>query len=298
MAILAINKAAEGRGSRTAKDGSREQTDVYNVDVDSATVQAETVERATGGTGSFTRVPRRGDKHPEVPGSRVIMTAASPRGDDRLFWTVTVTYSSKYAGGESDTPTDADNPLDDPADISFPNERERKLIIKDIFGAGILNSAGDILELLDFIYLPRITISNNISVDAWSHATQDLFLDSINVNEVLIAGRTLTPLTGKIDMFTGVKQHRNGISYYKRTISIIIKKALWLEPLVDAGFNEVADNPLFKRQILIKGKPAQTPQLLDGAGAAITNPATPAVFRDFSIKFQQAFEDLNLPKAP
>jgi len=307
MAISSVNEHHEGRSSRTTKDGVRELVRQFIVVVTTANTSVAAVERANDGT---TAIPRVGDKHDVVTAARCRGVSTQSYGDGRMVHLVRCEYTSAFVGPPAGAgPVDFDNPLDDPPDVSFSTDFIQVLVTKEenVAAGGIINSASDPIEMFKQEDMARITVKRNVS--KFSVQTMLDYTGSINSATLVIAGHTILSREAKIDTYGGERAERNGIKYFVQTISFVIDVTNhtarladlslaggWDRIVLDAGYNEIDDAGTGKKQIKINGKPAQSPQLLDGAGAHQPNPTTDPVYLDFDIYPQQDFSLLGLPK--
>mgnify|MGYP006266280633 CR=1 FL=1 len=211
-------------------------------------------------------------------------------------WTVTASYSSEREISE--------NPLDEPAKITWGSENFQEVAVADINGKLVLNSAGDPFDpplMKDFSRRTATVTKNVSSVPSWFFQYED----AVNSSAFSIGG--LTVATGKAlckKTSVSVAKVRNGIVYYEVTTELHFSKKGWKARGLDAGFRykyfSTADSEYRRADIVttneqgVEEKPT-APVPLDGNGQIIKDP-TPSncVFLEFDICEALDFSQLPL----
>jgi hypothetical protein len=225
-----------------------------------------------------------GEVHPDDAGAWCTTLQVDP-SDPWKGWTVTAEYSTERELAE--------DPTNDPAEITWGYEQFQKPAVTNYAGQAILNSAGDPFDPPIMIddSRPHVTISKNLaSVPVWIFTYQD----AINSSSFTVDGITVAAGLAKMQNITITRgQSRNGTSFRTVTFSIHLQKQGWSSKQLDAGFRQVAYNG--SRENIRNGKDEELPAApvpLNGAGVALDDPdPATAVYRtdvvyeskDFSV---------------
>jgi hypothetical protein len=186
----------------------------------------------------------------------------------KLIWIVTATYSTERQIVE--------NPLADPAEISWATESRTRPYFQDRSGDAILNAAG-------FYFDPPIegddsrwvaTVKKNLGgVPSWILS----YRDAINNAVTYIDGVTVQAYKAKLSNVTiGKWEERNNILYRPLTMKIALNNDTWRRQTLNDGFYELASPGADPTPVLdTNGDPVTSPWPLDAAGKMIAKP-TPA----------------------
>ena len=304
MAIVSFDEIHKGRASsdEVRKDsGTRRYTRAWQIRTNANTDDATTI-YAHGSC------PKLGDAHPNDASAYCRRRRARNEEFSKIVWKLTCEYST---GSELD-----DNPLDDPAEISWETDSRQRAFWKDRDGNAILNSAGD-------YYDPPIqgddsrwtaTVKKNVAaVPAWLLNYRDV----TNSDQFTLDGLTIAVGEAKMSRIRISKwQERNEIAYRVLTMTIALNGDGWEKDVLDQGFRErdpcatscgsagsgsasgsgSGACDVGRRHILDANcDPVVSPVPLDGNGCAIACP-TPenAVFRTHHIYKTKAFSSLPL----
>jgi hypothetical protein len=283
MSVTSFKEIHRGRAASFTLSDSGEAKDIY-VRVflaltDSQYDDGETVK-------SHIDCPKRADVFPNNVYAYCKNIDARNLDESKKAWHVTCRYDT----GRQWT----DNPLNDPADISWDAEQFQRPAYKDKDGDAILNSANDYYDPL-----PRrddsrwaVTVRKNLAaVPSWILNYQD----AINSSSFWLDG--LFVLTRKAKMQkVGVSswQHRDGIPFRIVTMLIHVAKDGFSLEILDQGFHYLDGSD--KKHILDdEGVEVTTPALLDGSGAVLSSPSpSTAVFNTHNVYDELDFRALPL----
>ncbi len=216
----------------------------------------------------------------------------------KRIWIATYLYSTEFEPQE--------DPLQDPAEISWDTESWQKAIVCDINAKAITNSAGaplgDPVPTIDASRL-TVTVRKNVATPpAWILD----WSDCINSAAFTIDGLTVPAECAKIHRvsISGV-QTRNDIMYRVLTLAIAIRPSnivlvdeeAWMLSLVDAGWEQIAAAapteriPMYRKDgtALVKEHP------LDGLGFQLDDPSPDNyVARHFDVYEKKNFGALQV----
>lgn len=290
MAVVSVNELAEYRRA----------TDNLTPDLSIRTYQRVFLVRTDDkNDGPFVAkndpsIPVQGDPYPDDAMSYCKSKSVEPFAPP-MAWHVICEYTSEWEIRE--------NPLNDPAHISWKAEQFERPAWRDRDGYAILNSAGDFFATLPVIDDSRFVVSikkNLAAVPVWVATYQD----AINISPFTVDGILVAAGLGKLQsLHIGEVQERNNIRYRVLSYDIHLREEGWDLQILDQGFTRVGDYGSGEDT----GKKysagerdgdqtiSETPVLLDGAGGKLTpaNPLT-AVFLNFGVYKQRDFNLLPL----
>lgn len=236
--------------------------------------------RADGGEGSYIvgsnpSLPKVGSVHYEDGAAWCrSLRVARQTGKDRFNWIVTASYDSSFELAE--------NPLFQPAAISWDGENFEEVAIFDRDGKAILNSAGDPFENLFRERTRRIVsvVKNVASVPDWIITSED----AVNSVAFLVDGFAVPAGKAKLGApRLGQWQIRNNTRFREMSMTMKLNKDGWTSQPLDAGFR-YKDSTSRKIIVSDDGTLPTTPVCLNGSGAVLANPSpTNAVFGAFNI---------------
>ncbi len=255
---MTVTYLGESHGPATNAKGSRSYTRTFRLKTSAQTERAYHV-------GSHASLPVIGEVHPDDAGAWCTTLSVDP-SDPWKGWTVTAEYSTERELAE--------DPTDDPADITWGYEQFQKPAITNYAGEAILNSAGDPFDPAIMIddSRPYVTISKNLSsVPVWIMTYQD----AVNSSSFVVDGVTVGAGLAKMQNITVTRpQSRNGTSFRTVTFSIHLQKQGWLSKQLDAGFREIAYSGQLKN--IRNGDDDELPAApvpLNGSGQALEPPS-------------------------
>jgi hypothetical protein len=193
---------------------------------------------------------------------------------DMFNWVVTANYDSSFELTE--------NPLFQPAAISWDGENFEEVAIFDRDGKAILNSAGDPFENLFRERTRRVvSIVKNVSaVPDWIINSED----AVNSAAFLVDGFSIPIGKAKLGApRLGPWQLRNNTRFREMSMTMKLNKDGWTSQPLDAGFRYKDGND---RKIITNtdGTLPTSPVCLNGSGAVLANPSpTNAVFGSFNV---------------
>lgn len=233
---------------------------------------------------------------------------ARNEGFSKLVWIVTINYSTERELSTS--------PLSDPVQISWDTESFQSIVTKDIYGNGILNSAGDPYDPAAEKDDGRWTVTtrkNVTSAPAWLLS----YRQAVNNAPFTIDGITVATRRGKVQAINiSPAQRRNDVAFRVITIRLQLKDEEWDLSLLDAGFHEIGGSGAGsgagsgsgcecptrvdccgsgqrKLIILCECEEPVVPVLLDGAGHVLADPNIyNAVFRTHRVYNEKDFSIL------
>lgn len=171
--------------------------------------------------------PRFGSPHPDND-SCWVSNIDVENHEPYAGWLVTVSYSSEVEFNE--------NPLDEPARITWDTEQFQKPLVKDKDGNAAVNSAGDPLDPPQMVDDSRrvVTIVKNLpAVPGWIQSYQD----AVNSDEFVVDGVTVAVGKAKAQRVSVSEWNvRNDIRYRTLTLQLHLQKAGWKQEPLDQGF--------------------------------------------------------------
>ena len=225
--------------------------------------------------GSHPSLPKVGSLHYEDPGAWCrSLRVARATAKDKFNWIVTASYDSSFELTE--------NPLSQPAQISWDGENFEEVAVFDRDGKAVLNSAGDPFENLFRERTRRVVsvVKNVAAVPDWILNSED----AVNSALFLLDGFSIP--VGKAKLAAprlGPWQSRNNTRYREMTMVIKLNKDGWAAQPLDAGFRYKSGTD---RKIITNtdGTLPTSPVCLNGSGAVLANPSpVNAVFGSFNL---------------
>jgi len=294
VAIVSVKEIHDGRDGDdevSKRKGIRRYTRVFRVTTDSNSDDANMVLAAAG-------LPGPGAVYPTDMGAWLRRRRARNESFSKRVWIVTLAYSSEYEL--------SDNPLDDPARISWGTETYQAPAVKDRDGEALLNSAGDPFDPPAMQDKSRVVahVRKNVStIPAWFFG----YKDTVNSSAFTLDGVAFGEGVAKIrSLELSEPQERNDIAY--RTLSICIEffnSNEYCESAEDAWALCVLDSGMRRRHPdsgeLVDcinngdGQSVSSPALLDGSGEQIEDPSpADAVYLPFHVYYKADFNALPL----
>ncbi len=239
-------------------------------------------------------IPLQGDPYPGDARAFCQNKSVEPFAPP-MAWHVVCEYSSQWVINQ--------NPLNDPALISWKAEQFQRPAWRDRDGYAILNSVGDFFSTLPVVDDSRFVVSvkkNLAAVPVWVATYQD----AINIAPFTVDGILVATGLGKLQsLHIGEVQERNSIKYRVLSFDIHLRAEGWDLEILDMGFTRKGDYTLGEDPTKnYSAAPrdgdqtgSETPVLLDGAGGKLSpaNPLT-AVFLNFGVYKQKDFNLLPL----
>jgi hypothetical protein len=228
--------------------------------------------------GSHPSLPKIGSVHPDDPYAWCSDIEVSP-SDPWAGWTVTASYTTEREITE--------NPLSEPAVITWNSEQYQKPAVIDKEDDLIVNSAGDPFDppaMMDDARV-SVTVTKNVaSVPAWVLQ----YHNAINSASFTIDGTTIAARVAKVQSLSiGERQFRNGVQFRVLSYSLTFRYEGWPLVLLDAGMRKISGDT----RVPIANADAPVP--LDGLGAPIADPTfTNAVYGTFYVYREVPFSSL------
>lgn len=252
MAVLWVRPLWQGR-SADGDEKARRYERSWLVKTDYKFDDAAVVLSAAG-------LPRYGTLYPDDPAAYCQKITATNESVSPYLWRVAASYSTEKERDE--------NPLSDPATITWDGESYQVPLVEDKDGNAVTNAAGDPYDPPFMIDDSRqiITVVKNVAaVPLWILDYRNVVnSDDFTVDNVEIeAGKAKI----KAIKVSEVKS-RNDISYRTLTIPINVdKKNGWQPKILNMGFYEVVSGD--RRHITIDGKQVSSPWPLSDTGVAL-----------------------------
>ena len=278
---MTITFLGEEPGSRAATNdqGSRTYSRAFKL-------RASSTSEGPFAVGSHASLPVIGSAHPD-DSSAFCTQISVVNSEPWQGWNVACSYTDE----RSIDP----NPKNDEVVVSFSSEIYQEAVFKDVFGNGVMNSAGDYFvdpaPTRDTQHLIIKIKSNHLSVPPFVLGYQN----AVNSANFTVGGLIVSQQTAKvqrIEVSEGKK--RSGTEYYEFTSEIMVKDDGWRMEPMDIGFNEIKTDGKPGAAVLESDleKPKQ-PIFLDGAGKKIVNP-TPAnvYFQNYQVYLELPFSAL------
>jgi len=284
MAIVSVKKIFEGRDADYSVGKAqriRRYTRVWRVITDDREDEGPTILAALPPIGSIYSAAD--------PAAWLRHLHPSNASFSPYVWICTGAYSSEFEVKE--------NPLEEPAKITWKTQNFRRPYTKDRENKAILNSAGDPfdppIEGDDSRW--QCTIQKNVAAVPIVVLT---YKDAINEAAFTVRGVEFPERTAKIMSMEISDTQRAGdadnpIEFYSFTWSFAGDPDNWDLEILDAGMRELNDNDKLQRIYNDDGQPVHSPVPLDGAGAKLENPnPDTAVFIDGKIYKKKDFSVL------
>lgn len=232
--------------------------------------------------------PKRGNTHPEDP-TFFVKTVTISNYAPFAGWKAVVTYSNEREI--------RDNPLDEPARISWDGEEFQKPAVKDKNGDAILNSAGDPYDPPVMVDDTRIaaTITKNVaSVPEWWLS----YKDAVNSDAFVLDGLPIPEGVAKLKRQSiSEMQTQNDVDYYTVTLVMHFNEDGWKATPLDAGFRRIYSGTS-RELITLENEDGEkeyppAPVPLDGSGVELADP-TPdtAIYREHEVYNKKPFSVL------
>lgn len=213
------------------------------------------------------RVPKRFTFHPEISAALCTRVAPTMRPKGNRLWDIVCHYTTDWRH-------DIANPLDRPANITWRDAEHPVGALYDLDGKPFVSTSGELLEDVQLESPGEIaTVVKNVpGMPPWYGACRN----SVNSHPVMIDGTVFPAGQCRIKSRSlSGWQIENDISYRTLTLEIQIREIGWQSAMLNRGFYELVSSTegsttkLSRRRILIDGRPAVEPQLLDVDGKLI-----------------------------
>lgn len=272
MTITYIEEIASGRTAKNTK-GIRSYQAQFRLSTSVQTERAYDV-------GSHPLLPVIGSIHPDDVYAYCTDLSVDPTGPWAI-WTVTASYSTEREITE--------NPLLEPAVITWGSEQYQKPVTIDKEDNLIVNSAGDPFDppaMMDDARV-SVTVTKNVaSIPSWVLQ----YHNAINSASFTIDGTTIAARVAKVQSVSiGERQFRGGVQFRVLTYSMTFRYEGWPLVVLDAGMRKISGTT----RVPIANADAPVP--LDGLGAPIAEPTfTNAVYGTFHVYREVPFSALPL----
>lgn len=212
--------------------------------------------------------------HPDIPtlspistwptDSAAVLVKVDPQQDRNTpdLWVVTCDYTSN--------PDIKDT---NPTIIERSPVQRQRILIRDVNGNVILNSAGELFnpphERED--HSPAFTISKKLLF--WPYALELAYTDAINSVAVVYLSKGIAYGAGliKCNGFTGRETYEDGLDWWQVSVALEVNWEGWNKPLIDCGYREkkvVSGTPKLMPIIGVNGEAVTEPVMLNGSGVA------------------------------
>lgn len=160
-----------------------------------------------------------------------------------------------------------DNPLNQPAEISWAFTEYERPLVRDARGVSLVNTSGEAFDppLTVPDSRPVVTITRNEPF--FSPALAVAYQDAVNLD--IFAGAL--PRAAKVNAINGVRQIDLGLVYYKVTYEIQFRRELFDLYVLDQGYRDI-NKKLFRDPVDFA--PLSNPTLLNGKGKRLTDATT------------------------
>jgi hypothetical protein len=203
--------------------------------------------------------------------------------EDPWLWQAEVSYGPQ----STDAAQATNDPLAQPAQVSFSSKLVNVVMTKDADGKTVENSAGDPFDPPLEMEEVRIVVKVRKNLASFDPSQIARFAGAVNEEEFLGAAQG----TLKCTAVSGDPKTERGQTYYEAQVEFEFKATGWESEVLDAGFRELDEidqwvNVIDKRTGTFAAKPVP----LDGEGHELAADAEP-VFLKFqphqSIDFNQ-----------
>lgn len=282
MAVLEVREIHNGRDGedRLNRDGRQvlRYSRVFRVATSSNFDDGRIVKRSAS-------LPRVGSQHNTDATAFCRSVRARNESFSKRVWLVTCLYSTEREVNE--------DPLAEPAEISWSTQVASRPFEKDIEGKPIENSAGDRFDPLpedDDSYWVASVKKNVPAVPIWFleyrivQNDADFILDGV---EVLRGQARLVRIA------ITAEQERNDIRFRVLTMTIGLKEEGWKASIHDVGLNAIDATGKKVPALNEDGTRSQVPQSLDGKGAQLKKGAE-REFLEFDLRPEKDFKVLPL----
>ena len=245
-------------------------------------------------------LPELGDPHPDF-GSAFADRVSADETDNRKVFIVRVDYVTPTGG--TDQPEF--NPLDEDPVIIWGTRETNVIVVKDIDGNPIENSAFDPFDppLEERAFEQEVTINRN--EPAFNPDFAEEFQGKLNVAPLEIAGKNVKAEQARLTVFTATSAERNGIEYFRVTYKIEFKTdeiiagdrnaRFWRREVLDQGLNLIDDFGNKKRILDDEQEAIDKPVKLNGVGAILIKREDSVYLIFDTVEFKD-FTLLKLPK--
>jgi len=291
MAILSASEIHDGRsGSDDKSDVKRVK--VWRVITDDAACDADDVLNDL--IDPFAQV---GAIHPLDPELAIVRRTATNETFSKTVWIVRLEYKSRTQLGVS-----TEDPLDEPAKISWSTTTNTEPVFFDKDGDALLNSAGDyyVEGIQAEVSRWEVKVKKNVNVVPTWYGT---YRNAINSSVFTIDGVSIAARSAKINNFSlGEWKYYNKVWYRELDFSIKIYDT-WIQYAIDQGLRRLVDDPdnaggsLLVPCLQEGGKlDATSPCFLDGSGGQLAQPvaADAVIFNAYYIYPEKDFNALPL----
>jgi hypothetical protein len=293
MAVVSVSAIKDGRGGSIGFGQDRTYTRRFRVVTDSDTDGPLTVMLAVGV--SVGEVYSTGAESDPLAYCKEISPEQS--ADDARVWTVTVSYSTRFAGAGSGSGSPGSggaspagrptNPLDHPTEWKLTFVKAKKAVTTDKDGKDVKNSAGLFFNppYERTIPMAQFTASKNYASVTFSDVLG--YYDKINSG----VWNGLAAKTVKVDGIDMQSAFENGVSYVKLTWVFLYDPDGWNPTrILDRGpfYLDAGGKPQYKTD----GMGGLLPEvLLDGAGGLLVAPLA-AVYNLFRFHDEISFASI------
>lgn len=242
-------------------------------------VQVDSYRDSTATVLAHRGIPKPYQPHPADPRALATKPKAKRRDDSSLWFKVTVPYSSQIDEEESDA-----DPIRRRAKISMRSQPYKRIVLFDVFGNPIVNTAGDQFarpieeDSTEWIFHVQKNITRH---PRWL----DDYDGALNSDSFRIRGRTIPKLKAKIGGLTiSDYKIKNRKRYMELSFDIHYRQEGWHHEILNRGFRQLVekqtkDPDTGKREtekvleeILIDGERSNDPLFLDKKGKHIAKP--------------------------
>jgi len=230
-------------------------------------------------------LPAMNSNHPDDFTIQLKTLTPARTKDSQTLWEVVGNYSSET------TDDDSEDPLQDPTDVSWGHSSYGVVADKDQDDASISNTAEDSFDppLEKEVFRLQVTISKNLA--SFNAADALAYVGSVNKAQVQIQGLLVAARSARFVEWSATKQWRNGTSFWRQVQRIEMERDQYDFVVLQQGYNEIVDS--VKSPIMVGGKVASSPQLLNNNGAALAFGGTPK-FGTFRVYEETAWGSLGL----
>lgn len=235
MSVISVQEKFDRRRSQKRLEGNATVTTHTRVwivkcseatDGTAAAIEAETI-------------PRLGEPHPTDYDATCRGVEADPLNRDSHHFEVVAEYSDETDGGEEDRETP---PLERAWDISWGGSASTGAYFYDVDEQPVTNSAGEPFEGMLERDTSELVISIVKNEERGDPGLDDLFSNTINENDVVIAGTVFLEGTLKLSPIQATKTiERVGsgtVTYWRKTYELKARRQGWDDVVEDRGFNE------------------------------------------------------------
>lgn len=214
--------------------------------------------------------------------------------DSKFHWSASVVYSTRTPDPDKSGPGKSgnDNPLDQPAEVSWSSGTTTEIVEKDVDDKAILNAAGEPFDPPVEVQRPQPELTVNRNESSFSGADAMDYVFTVN-DGVFAGGEPGTVLCTAID---ATEAYSNGVAYFKVTYKFLYRKQGWQKSLLNQSLMH-KDGDDWVRILDDQGQPVPDPVPIDSIGQVIQRDDLPdsAEFLDFDVYEKKDFGVFNLP---